>query len=318
MIPDSQSIMLPYLKLISDRKEWRFQEIVEDLASQFNIHHDERLQMIPSGQKVFDYRVGFSRTVFIRAGLVESTRHGCVRITQQGIDFLANPKMLENLIKKSTRPNNDKPIKQMNPPNYKFEDVTYFKALGNLLTYYYSDLIYIKNFQLFKKGSIDKDSYSIVTPGTFKAFLNEYGIARNIVIDSTRLLLEITIQWITTENPYDVDGFAVFLKKRGLTQGKLVTSLASKVLFLNDPLQILPMDTRTRKAVGLKENCYKDYLILVNQFKKQNEDQIIEKIKIIDKPLTIIESNFKGITKDNNLLRFNRFVDKILWNGSNN
>ena len=51
MIPDSQSIMLPYLNLISDRKEWYFQDIVEALASQFKIHHDERFLTIPSGQK---------------------------------------------------------------------------------------------------------------------------------------------------------------------------------------------------------------------------------------------------------------------------
>jgi hypothetical protein len=318
MIPDSQSIMLPYLKLISDRREWHFQDIVEALASHFKLHHDERLQMIPSGQKVFDYRVGFSRTVFIRVGLVESTRHGFVRITQTGISFLANPKMLKNLIMKPTRNNNDSLGNHMNPPNFKFEDITYFKALGNLLTYYYSDLIYINNFQLFKKGSIDLDFYSIATPGTFKAFLNEYGIARSIIKGSTSSLLKLTNEWIKTENPYDVDGFAVFLKKRDLTKGKIVTSLASKVLFLNDPLHILPMDTRTRETVGLKENCYEDYNNLVNEFKKQNEYQIIEILKTIDKHLTTIESKFKEIIQDNNLLRYNRFVDKILWTGNSN
>lgn len=318
MIPDPQSIRLPYLKLISDQKEWSFQDIVESLASQFMLHQSERLQMIPSGQKVFDYRVGFSRTVFIREGLVESTRHGFVRITQKGIEMLANPEMQNKHILKTSKVLNENRRTHKKTSQFEIEDITYIKALGNLLTYYYSDLTYINNFQLFKKGLIDLDSYSAATPGTFKAFLNEYGIARNIIKDSTSSLLKLTIQWITTKDPYDVDGFAVSLKKSGLTREKTMTSLASKVLFLNDPIQILPMDARTRNAVGLKDNCYKEYSILVNEFKKQNEYQIIEKLKIIDIPLTIVESNFKEIIKNNSLLRLNRVVDKILWNGGNN
>jgi restriction system protein len=63
--------------------------MVEALAHQFRVSHDERQLMIPSGQKVFDYHVGYCRTIFRRYGLVEQTRLGYVRITQKGLDVLA-------------------------------------------------------------------------------------------------------------------------------------------------------------------------------------------------------------------------------------
>jgi restriction system protein len=89
MIPDPQSIMLPYLKVLVDNKEWSFQDLIETLAHTFKVSHDERQEMIPSGQKIFNYRVGFSRTFLKKAGLVESTRYGYVRITQKGLKVLA-------------------------------------------------------------------------------------------------------------------------------------------------------------------------------------------------------------------------------------
>lgn len=96
MIPDSQTIMLPYLKILGDSKEWSYQELIEILAHAFKVSYDERQKMIPSGQRVFDYRVGFSRTIFKRFGLVDSTRYGFVRITQKGLNVLSkNPNCID-------------------------------------------------------------------------------------------------------------------------------------------------------------------------------------------------------------------------------
>jgi len=96
MIPDSQSIMLPYLKLLADSKEWNFQDLIETLAHTFKVSNDERQEMIPSGQYTFNYRVGFSRTFLKKAGLVESTRLGHVRITQKGLSILnKNPDFID-------------------------------------------------------------------------------------------------------------------------------------------------------------------------------------------------------------------------------
>jgi hypothetical protein len=313
MIPKSKYIMLPYLKLISNRKEWSLQDIIENLAKQFKVSHDERLEMIPSGQKVFDYRVGYSRTIFIRGNLVESTRKGFVRITQKGINILANQNDLDKLIKFSPMPKHESNQKTIISAN--FEDIVYLKALGNLLQYYDSDLKYMENFQLYKKGLIQNDDHLISIAGTFKGFLNEYRIARNINKDHTKALFELTLQWITTKNPKDVDKFADFLKASGITQNKILTSLASKILFLNDPENILPMDSRTRNAFKLQNNNYAEYIQLVRNFISQNKQKIEENLKIISGPLTKIEAQFKTNLLNLDRIRFHRYVDKILWTG---
>jgi len=89
MIPSPQSLMLSYLKVLADRKEWHFQDMVEKLAIEFKVSNLARQEMIPSGQKTFDYHVGTVRTFLKKAGLVESTRHGYVRITEIGMKVLS-------------------------------------------------------------------------------------------------------------------------------------------------------------------------------------------------------------------------------------
>ena len=90
MIPDSHTLMLPYLQLLADCSERQFQDMVEALAYQFKVSAEERQRMIPSGQKVFDYHVGYCRTCFVRYWLVEKTGHANVRITQKGMNVLAS------------------------------------------------------------------------------------------------------------------------------------------------------------------------------------------------------------------------------------
>lgn len=82
---------MPYLLVIADRKEWRFQDIIEILAHQFNLTNEERQIMMPAGdQKRFNCHVGWARTFTKKDGYTESTRHGFVRITNQGMEYLSS------------------------------------------------------------------------------------------------------------------------------------------------------------------------------------------------------------------------------------
>jgi restriction system protein len=96
MIPDYQSIMLPYLKTVADKKEWAFHDLIETLALKLKVTEDERKTMLQSGaQRIFDNRVGWARTYLKKAGLVESTRRGYVKITSRGLDVLSqNPDII--------------------------------------------------------------------------------------------------------------------------------------------------------------------------------------------------------------------------------
>lgn len=92
-IPDYQTIMLPLLQLSGDRQEHIFREVVDTLANEFNLTDEERRELLPSGQQeIFSNRVGWARTYMKKAGLLESPRRGRLKITQRGLDILAqNP-----------------------------------------------------------------------------------------------------------------------------------------------------------------------------------------------------------------------------------
>lgn len=88
-LPDYQSIMLPLLQYVADRKVYKFRESIEALAKQFNLSEEERREKLPSGQQtIFDNRVGWGRTYLKKAGLLQSEKRGYMQITQLGIDAL--------------------------------------------------------------------------------------------------------------------------------------------------------------------------------------------------------------------------------------
>ncbi len=88
-IPDFQSIKLPLLKFVGDRKEHSLRETIEALSEEFDLTDEERQELLPSGQQAtFGNRVGWARTYMKKAGLLESTRRGYVRITERGLDVL--------------------------------------------------------------------------------------------------------------------------------------------------------------------------------------------------------------------------------------
>ena len=97
-IPDFHTIMLPLLKLTTDQNEHQFRAIVETLAQEFKLSKDDRKVLLPSGKAfLFDNRVGWARLYLVRAGLLEPTRRGFVKITQRGLDFLKqNPSRIDN------------------------------------------------------------------------------------------------------------------------------------------------------------------------------------------------------------------------------
>jgi hypothetical protein len=330
--------LLPFLKILADRKEWSFHELIERLGSTFKVSHVERQERIPSGQRIFDYRVGFSRTIFKKAGLVESTQHGYLRITQSGIDLLKKnpnfidirllnqiPEFIKNQALKTHIEKDKTIIKIMgekkiatNTESKLRHDIAYIQALGNLLTYYHSDLTYIREFQRYKNGQIDTNEYLKKSVGTFKAFINEYRVARNIDKTKTDVLLQMTIKWVLSNNSTNVDGFAESLNLKGITHGKVMTSLASKILFLNNPWNIFPIDNQAKQSLGLRSNLYVDYYPLLKEFMEKNETEIYRYLNSIDHHLRTIESNFTSEIENIKTIRLNRFVDKILWTSGRN
>jgi restriction system protein len=99
-IPDYQTLMLPVLKLASDKAEHKFSQAVEELANEFSLSPEEKNELLPSGsQAVFNNRVGWARSYLKQAGLLESPRRGYFTISKIGIEFLkTNPSKIDSSV----------------------------------------------------------------------------------------------------------------------------------------------------------------------------------------------------------------------------
>jgi restriction system protein len=90
MIPDYQSLMLPLLKLLSDGQEYKYRNIIEELAKEFQVTDNERKELLASGnQPIFDNRVGWAKTYLKKAGLLNSPKRATFVITDEGRKTLA-------------------------------------------------------------------------------------------------------------------------------------------------------------------------------------------------------------------------------------
>jgi restriction system protein len=91
-IPDYQSIMAPLLRLAGAKPndEIAIKDAYVHLAQEFKITDEELSQLLASkGQPVFHMRVNWASTYLKKAGLLESTWRGHIKITQRGLYVLS-------------------------------------------------------------------------------------------------------------------------------------------------------------------------------------------------------------------------------------
>ncbi|MFM8363793.1 MAG: restriction endonuclease [Verrucomicrobiota bacterium] len=96
-IPDFQTLMRPLLNLANDGKEHRFQDSVNQLASDFSLTKEDLQIPLPSGsQPIFTNRVAWAKTHLKMAGLLASNRRGYFHITDLGKKILTeNPDRID-------------------------------------------------------------------------------------------------------------------------------------------------------------------------------------------------------------------------------
>ncbi len=88
-IPDYQTLMRPFLAVVSDGKERKVRDVVGKLADEFQLTPEERSQTILSGgQSLFSNRANWACTYLAKAGTIKRTRRGHVQITQRGKKLL--------------------------------------------------------------------------------------------------------------------------------------------------------------------------------------------------------------------------------------
>ena len=89
-IPDYQTMMLPFLGIVSDGEEHPIREVIDTLGDQFSLTPAERDELLPSGSdRTFSNRVRWARTYLGHALLVEAPRRGVMKITPRGLQVLS-------------------------------------------------------------------------------------------------------------------------------------------------------------------------------------------------------------------------------------
>jgi len=192
-------------------------------------------------------------------------------------------------------------------------DLEAIESLGHLLACYKSDLEYIAHFNLFRNNQISTEDYLTEPNSGFQKFINEFKIARNIKKKRVTALMVFIKSSKLLEDTGAVDAFAEEIKKKKLThKGKVMTVLASKIFFLNQPDKIIPMDSLNKKPFGLKGNKYSDFKIKVKEFIDENGKTLSAYLDGVRDYLIKIE-NSVNIRMDFEKYRINRFADKCLW-----
>jgi len=88
-IPDYQSLMLPLLKVLTDRKERPAAEIRKQIAVELNLSDEELAERLASdSQTVFANRVGWAVQYLKSAGAIQSVRRGVYEISDRGLSLL--------------------------------------------------------------------------------------------------------------------------------------------------------------------------------------------------------------------------------------
>jgi restriction system protein len=96
-IPDYQSLMLHVL-LATPETEIRIGDVINRLADELKLTPEERAQLLPSGvQGLFANRVHWAKFYLTKAGLIESTRRGYVKLAPEGKKVIeSKPARIDN------------------------------------------------------------------------------------------------------------------------------------------------------------------------------------------------------------------------------
>ena len=84
-IPDYETIMVPLLTVAAENpnKEVLLLNATKSLADKFELNEEERRELLPSGATFkFSSRVSWAATYLKKAGLLEASSRGHVRITR--------------------------------------------------------------------------------------------------------------------------------------------------------------------------------------------------------------------------------------------
>jgi restriction system protein len=91
-VPNYEKIMAPALRVFADGQEHRVSELVQILPEVFQLSPEDLQELLPSGtQTKWQNRVQWACYYLYRAGLIQRTRKGIYRITDEGCNVAKEP-----------------------------------------------------------------------------------------------------------------------------------------------------------------------------------------------------------------------------------
>lgn len=191
-------------------------------------------------------------------------------------------------------------------------DLLKIQSLGVFFSTHLKNLFHIEHFHNLVNLRNNTNQGLEIKP--FIQFLIDFRVARNVVKGKYECLLQETMQIMKTPITFEtVDKFASHLKKEGITHnGKKMISLASKILFLINPVEFIPIDTMNRKALKIKNNDYVEFMSALQGFKRKHKDEFINLLEIHKDYLSLIEKRFSKV-ENLEKVRLNRYMDNLLW-----
>ncbi len=106
-IPTHDEIRVPALKLLQEKGILKLKDFESPLAKEFNLEHDELVQMYDSGNgPVFYDRISWALSYLNMAGLTKKPKRGHYEITEDGIKILATPDKINDYISEKIQQRN--------------------------------------------------------------------------------------------------------------------------------------------------------------------------------------------------------------------
>ncbi len=95
-VPDFQTLMLPILRILEDRREYKISEITASIIEWFGLSEDDQKELLPSGRQTrLSNRLAWARIYLDRAGLIEKNERKTIQITPRGLGVIQdNPQRI--------------------------------------------------------------------------------------------------------------------------------------------------------------------------------------------------------------------------------
>jgi 5-methylcytosine-specific restriction protein B len=100
LLPKFDSLMIPFLRLIGDKKEYLAKDVCQKLKIDMGMEKYDVITLSSTNQPLFDNRAAWAKSYLKRAELVDFPRRGYVRITDKGLEFVNQP---QNILDKYLR-----------------------------------------------------------------------------------------------------------------------------------------------------------------------------------------------------------------------